>query len=311
MPFSLQGTSKPCQIPLSLAKVDDDKYLKADAEFQMLHLFASTFEMASQALRFICFIIIELIVTRWAGLVFDWFRIERFVFSHLEIAGLLMLRQKIKNRDSVRGLSGMTMIMYAVVIAVRACVPVMMLVDGRSKYVPCEVTVGIFSFLLVLDILRAIFVTHKSTYQSDLDALKAWYLIPACCFFTPLLHPNLAYYSWQYDYVWTFNAFLDMVALMPQVVMMSRGGGKIEAPIANFVAAVFISRCGDMLHSFAFDRDVLAVSPFGFVLAVSSQFVQILLVADFMYYYCKARSHSTTMASEMTLPQEALCLTEV
>merc|ERR1719388_286195 len=167
------------------------------------------------------------------------------------------------------------MIMYALVFALRTLVPLIMLITEMTEEVTCEVTIGIFSFLLVLDILRAIFVTHKSTYQSDLDALKAWYLIPACCFFTPLLHPNLAYYSWQYDYVWTFNAFLDMVALMPQVVMMSRGGGKIEAPIANFVAATIISHCGDIVHSLVCDFWVIETDAYGFVLAVSSQFVHL------------------------------------
>lgn len=295
---------------------DDDKFRKPIAtnkQERVLVLLALTMEVASQILRFAGFVVVEVVVSRWAGLVFDWFRIERFVWTHLEVVGLLMLRHKIKARQSVAGLSGMTMIMYACVFFLRLVVPAMMRVQGWSRDIPCELSVGIFSFLLVLDILKAVFMTHRNTYQSDLDAMKVWYLIPVCCALTPLLHPNLGYYpSWWYDYVWTLNALMDMVALMPQVMMMSRGGGKVEAPIANFVAAVFISRCGDIVHSFVFDQDVLAISPFGFVFAVSSQLMQILLVTDFMYYYFKARSQSrsTTLTgkfgSEMTLPKEAL-----
>merc|ERR1719359_2804778 len=121
--------------------------------------------------------------------------------------------------------------------------------SGINDGIPCEVTVGIFSWLLVLDILKDVFVTHKSTYQANLDTLKAWYLIPVCVALTLVLRPNFTFWPSHYDYIWTFNMYMDTLALMPQVVMMSHGGGKIAAPIANFVAATCIAHIGDIVNT--------------------------------------------------------------
>merc|ERR1719299_901 len=51
-----------------------------------------------------------------------------------------------------------------------------------------------------------------------------------------LVHPSFSQ-GFVYSYCWTTYLYLDVIALVPQVVMMARGGGKVEAPIAHFVAA--------------------------------------------------------------------------
>merc|ERR1719191_457761 len=98
---------------------------------------------------------------------------------------------------------------------------------------------------------------------------------------------------------------------MPQVVMMSRGGGKIAAPIANFVALTCIAHVGDIVHSFINDMEFLDSNAYGFVLAVSVQLVHLVLCADFMYYYLKKGPVGVVIADKMTLPQEALSCFEV
>lgn len=273
--------------------------------------------MASQIFGFVCFAIAQTALFAWVIGLRE--QVDRFVFLHLEIIGLLMLRHKIQSRKSVSGISGMTIIMYACVFLMRTLLPVFLYAQKLADDIPCEVTVGVFSFLLVLDISKSVFVTYKSTYQSDLDTLKASYLLPACFALCALIHPTFSYWTWHYDYVWTFNMLIDVLALMPQVVMMSRGGGKVEAPIANFVAATCIAHFGDIIHTLLIDIDVALTDPYGFVLAMSAQFVHLLLCGDFMYYYLKEKSQYGSPAhgccrcplmTEMTLPQEALAVVE-
>merc|ERR1719222_1532554 len=104
---------------------------------------------------------------------------------------------------------------------------------------------------------------------------------------------------------------MDVFALLPQVVMMARGGGKVEAPIAHFVAATTLSRLADLwFWYFAWD-----VGPQGYmfgvnfsgILIVFLQIVGIALIADFMYYYMRARIAGGRFTDDLVLPEDDMC----
>merc|ERR1719420_2083248 len=74
----------------------------------------------------------------------------------LEVLGLLMLRHKIQVRGSVSGISGMTMVMYAVVYAVRIY---LMMPDSHAwKDVNMDCMFTIIPLLLTCDILKSVFM---------------------------------------------------------------------------------------------------------------------------------------------------------
>jgi len=207
----------------------------------------------------------------------------------LEIAGLVMVRYKISARKSVNGISGMTMIMYAVVYAVRIWLgfPASwslsdMSMDGIFTIIP---------LLLVCDMLKSIFVTYRSSYEAEWDILQAKYLIPGCIVTALLIRPQFHFWTTSYSLVWSSCLYADVLALMPQVVMMSRSGGKISAPIAHFVAATFLSRVEDLWDSLMYHQSQInADDLFSYRMIIFVQVMHLLLVADFMYYYMKARA---------------------
>lgn len=208
----------------------------------------------------------------------------------LEVVGLLTLRHKIQVRGSAKGISGMTMIMYAVVYAMRLYLQFKDLQDLTDLTMDGMFT--IVPLLLVCDILKSVFVKYRSSYEAELDVLQAKYLIPGCVCAALLLRPNLHFWSTSYSIVWSSCLYMDVLALVPQVVMMSRSGGKIEAPIAHFVAATFFSRMEDLWDTIMYHSNNMSSS--GDVLSarfiICVQVVHLLLVADFMYYYLKARA---------------------
>jgi len=211
----------------------------------------------------------------------------------LEILGLLIVRYKIHHRNSVEGISGQTMLMYAVVYAVRIWLnmPCLATWDGDVLNIELEASFGIISFLLVLDCLRSLFVTHRSSYQADLDVLHVKHLIPGCFFLATLLRPHFHSWSPFFGYMWSSCLYMDVMALMPQVMMMARGGSKVEAPIAHFVAATFLSRIEDLSDSLLFQEAKMHSDEyFSFYTIIFFQGLHLILVADFMYYYMKARS---------------------
>merc|ERR1719359_2841220 len=94
-------------------------------------------------------------------------------------------------------------------------------------------------------VLFAILKTYRTSYQRDLDVLKVKYLIPGCLLIALVLHPNFKQGQIK-SLTWTSSFYIDTLALLPQVVMMQRGNGKVEAPIAHFVAATAFSRVNDL-----------------------------------------------------------------
>merc|ERR1719335_1591678 len=112
------------------------------------------------------------------GGVFDVNNIERFGALQLEILGLIMLRMKIKEQNGVSGISGMTILMYTATYFCRMGLSYPNHWPFEWKDLDWDITIGVFSFVLVLDILRSVFLTHRKTYQAEVDVLKVWYIIP-------------------------------------------------------------------------------------------------------------------------------------
>lgn len=218
-------------------------------------------------------------------------KLLNFSSISMEVFGLLVLRHKIQSRQSVRGVSGMTLLMYAACYAVRIWLTFPVLSKFNLMEMEIEASFGVFSLLLVLDCLWSVFVTHRSSYQAHFDVLHVKYLLPGCCLLALVLRAEFRGWSPFFAFMWTSCLYMDVLALMPQVVMMARGGGKVEAPIAHFVAATFFSRIQDLSDSLVFQSGTVHEDEFlPFCLIIFFQGLHVLLVADFMYYYVKART---------------------
>jgi len=218
-----------------------------------------------------------------------------------ETLGLLVLQYKIKSQASVKGISGMTVAMYALVFFSRQYLLLpersWLFIDGWAVEV-----LQLPSILIVLDILWSVLKTHRSTYQEDLDVLNIKYIVPACVGLAIVLHPHFAQGEWH-SFLWTTYLYMDVFALLPQIVMMAKSGGKIEAPIAHFVAATAIRWMIDLCFWY-FDFDL---GPQGYykgvnlsgMLIVAFHILSLCLVADFMYYYIKARINGSRLSEDL------------
>jgi len=212
----------------------------------------------------------------------------KFASVNLEVLGLLILQYKIATRKSVNGVSGMSLLMYATVYLGRVG---LFLPYRKKKWelqdLDLDSLYGAISFLLVMSILKSVFTTYRSSYQDDLDTLKATYLIPGCFLLATLIRPHFPSLGNTVNFFWAATLYVDVLALMPQVVMMANGVGKVEAPIAHFVAATAVSRSTDVVDSLLYYPLGANWSAWGVVFA---QTVHLLLVLDFLYYYMKARA---------------------
>lgn len=232
-----------------------------------------------------------------------------YVSVVLESYGLISIIQKIRGNESVSGISGNTFIMFALSYVLRECETLIvshkflgnfhLTLNGTSLEL-----LQIVSLPLVASILWSIFKTYRQSLQEELDILQVKHLIPGCILFAVVIHPTFAQ-GFMYSLCWTISFYVDVMALLPQVVMMSQGTGKVEAPIANFVAATTFSRIVDLwFWYFRFD-----LGPQGYwlgfnysgYLIVGLHLVSLLIVADFMYYYMRSRIRSATLTEEVAL----------
>jgi len=218
-----------------------------------------------------------------------------------ETLGLLVLQYKIKNHACVKGISGMTIAMYAIVFVCRQYLLMpersLIMIDGWAVEV-----LQLPSILIVFDVLRSVFQTHRSTYQQDLDVVRIKYIVPACVALAVVLHPHFAQGEWH-SFLWTAYLYLDVCSLIPQIVMMAKSAGKIEAPIAHFVAATALRWVIDLCFWY-FDFDL---GPQGYYkgvnfsgwLIVAFHILSLCLVADFMYFYIKARFAGSKLSDDL------------
>jgi len=318
---SLKVVAPPCHNAPTLG--DDDKYGKYESThkhipepLQKYHNALNVFSIRSVAmdgglavllLGFVFFMLAAGAAYLAVGGEFTACKMSKFVSVNLEVLGLLMLRHKIQLRGNVSGISGMTMVMYAFVYGIRIFLSMPSSWDFVWKDVDFDAWFAAVSLILVFIILKSIFVTHRSTYQDDLDVLKVQYLVPGCCFLALLVRPSFHQWTFEYGMSWSVCFYIDIFALVPQVVMMARGGGKVEAPIAHFVAATFLSRLGDIIDSLAYENDLRITDCTSYWTVVIGQALHLILVADFMYLYLKARASGAKLLEDLKIVADNIC----
>jgi hypothetical protein len=299
---------------------DDDKYSKAakksqSAESGALSKYSSALELASsvdakQLLQnrytvYMSLLFVGSVVYLELGGSFlhaDKDDLMQWTSALAEAFGLLTLGRRIKMQKSAAGISGHSFLMYCIVYAFRQALLVPAFSWAALDGWVTEILLS-GSLIMVLDVTWSVFKTHRDTYQSDLDVLHVKFLVPACFVLAALLRPVLTLETPMYAYFWSSCLYLDVLALMPQVVLMGRSGGKVKACSCNFVAVTAFSRMVDLVAWYSEERNDL-VTPFSKVLIIFFHILHLLLVADFMFYYIKARFTGKSFSDDIELSSE-------
>jgi len=227
------------------------------------------------------------------------------VGSGVQCLGFLLLTLKVRAQKSVHGLSSKTLVMYCLVFAVRLCST-----TRRSGYIPVDRSgdhmyqLGdVLSLILAIQLLYCIHKTHKSTYQAQYDTLSCMPLVPACVMLAMFVHGNMNN-SELYDTIWTTSLNLDTIAMIPQLWMLTKVGGEVEGMTSHFVVAIIASRMCSLSFWYYGYEEVAEAS--GANIAgkqiIIAHVIQLILSADFLYYYARGR----LSGKAMVLPQTTI-----
>ncbi|CAJ0935015.1 unnamed protein product, partial [Mesorhabditis belari] len=188
--------------------------------------------------------------------------------SHL-VAILILLSKMWKSR-SVSGISAKSQILFAIVFITRY-------MDLFTTFVSLYNTaMKIFFIGSSLGTLYLMFVKFRPTYEKASDTFKELYLIIPCFALALLINNEFA----LTEIAWTFSIYLEAVAIMPQLFMLSTTG-QAESITAHYLFALGIYR-GLYLLNWLYRY--YTESFFDPIVTVAG-IVQTVLYADFFYLY--------------------------
>jgi len=211
--------------------------------------------------------------------------------SVVQLLGFMLLTVKVRATKSVAGISSKTLEMYALFFLTRLASTTV-----KSGYIPVDRSgrsvyqlLDLGSFFVVMQLLYCSHKTYKWTYQAEQDTMSCFPLIPPCIVLGYFVHADLNR-SELFDTIWAVSTNIDTLAMLPQLWMMSKVGGQVNGCTAHFTAALVVSRTLALIFWCTAYRDLADDGAHvAAQMIVVANGIQVLLAADFMYYYASAK----------------------
>lgn len=188
--------------------------------------------------------------------------------SHL--LAIIVLLLKIWKTRSCAGLSGKSQIMFAIVYTTRY---LDLFFTFVSLYNTCMKIIFIASSYATIYLL---YVKFKATYDSNHDTFRIEFLLVPVAGLSFLVNHDFA----PLEILWTFSIYLEAVAILPQLFMISKTG-EAETITSHYLFALGSYRALYILnwiYRYYFEGF------FDFI-AVVAGCVQTVLYCDFFYLY--------------------------
>jgi hypothetical protein len=145
---------------------------------------------------------------------------------------------------------------------------------------------------MLLFLLHRVLVTHRCTYQEDEDSFAVGPVILACFALAAIFHADMDENP-LFDTLWMTGLFTGVVAVMPQLWLIMKTGGRAEAMTSHYIAAMALSRILSGIFMWEAREDITCqpwVKGFqhGIVAILIAHALHLLLLGDFLYYYVRS-----------------------
>lgn len=242
-------------------------------------------------------------------------------FSFLLTAGSItrgfaffLLTFKIVSQKSARDLSQKTLTAYFFVFFAR-----LLSVLWQQGYLPFDKSgdfiyqsFEIFSLLMALVALYLTTFRYRDNYNSEADNFAAFMpsntgvlvIIVPSLVLALLIHPNLNNF-FVTDAAWAFACYLETWAVIPQLLMMKKGGKSetviVEPYTAHWMFSLALARfCHFVFWIFSYhelnteDGGNFAGSVVGY-LVMLFQVLQLIIMMDYIYFYLRSAARGESM----------------
>jgi len=193
-----------------------------------------------------------------------------------------------------RGISARALALEALALICRLSSTVWL--DG---YLPVDASgdwmyqaVDICSLSIVLWLLYQVLVVHKDTYQEAEDSFPAVHVAIGAAALAAIFHPDMDTYP-LFDALWMSNVNISAIAVMPQLWLSARAGGRMEALTSHYIAAMAVSQvCSGLFMWHAWEHITckrwIPSMNHGIWAIAFAQVFHMILLADFAYYYIRS-----------------------
>ncbi|XP_044759945.1 ER lumen protein-retaining receptor [Coccinella septempunctata] len=188
--------------------------------------------------------------------------------SHL--LAIIILLLKIWKTRSCAGISGKSQVLFTLVYTTRY-------LDLVTTYVSLyNSTMKVVFLVASFATVYLIYVKFKATYDHNHDTFRVEFLIIPAFILALIINDN---YS-PFEVLWTFSIYLESVAILPQLFMVSKTG-EAESITSHYLFALGSYRALYILNWIY--RYI--TENYHDLIAIVAGFVQTVLYCDFFYLY--------------------------
>jgi|Transcript_80654 hypothetical protein len=212
----------------------------------------------------------------------------------LQTLALALLAIQVLLSGGVTGISAKTLVMDALALCCRLSSTLWLNgylpVDASGDYmyqVFDIVSVGILAWLL-----REMFTVRSRTYQAEEDSFPMSPLVLGAFVLAAVMHGNMNNRP-VFDSLWMAGLFLSAIAVLPQLWLITRTGGRVESLMSHHIAAMAASSVLSGIFMWHARHDITCHPWFGefnhaIFAILSAHLLHLVLLGDFAYYYIKA-----------------------
>jgi len=207
---------------------------------------------------------------------------------------LTLLALQVIMKGSVAGISARALQLDAAALCFRLSSTLWL-----NGYLPVDMTgdwiyqaVDIISLGVVTWLLYQLYVVSRSSYQEADDSMPIVPVILGSLLLAALLHADMNSRP-LFDVFWMAGLFVSVVAVLPQLWLITKKQGRCEALTSHYIAAMAVSRLlsGAFMWHARFDI-TCAYWVQGYNHAVwailGAHALHLIFLADFAYYYVRA-----------------------
>jgi len=163
-------------------------------------------------------------------------------------------------------------------------------VDASGDYI--FQMIDICSLVIVAWLLHQVLVVKRHTYQSEEDSLPVMPVAIGSIVLAAMLHGNMNGRP-VFDALWMAGLFISVVAVLPQLWLITRTGGRIEALTSHYIAAMAIGRALSGVFMWHARHDISCAPWIGSFnhaswAILAAHLLHMILLGDFGYHYVKA-----------------------
>jgi hypothetical protein len=212
----------------------------------------------------------------------------------VQCLGVVLLGLKMVSTDSASGISAKALSMDALALCFRLSSTLWL-----NGYLPVDATgdhvyqlFDICSLAIIAWLLYQVLVVKRHTYQEEEDSLSVLPMTIMSFVLAILLHANMNNKP-LFDIFWMASLFVSTVSVLPQLWLINKTGGRIEALTSHHIAAMAVSRVLSGIFMWHARRDITCYQWIGGMnhaiwAILGAHLFHLVFLGDFAYYYLKA-----------------------